>query len=84
MLSAYDVANVQHLVSRLYLETLGYYSPQKMMKKKFVSVRRTHVAPANERVAGPMGSSWDKGGWWRHEGVGFGGGFQRSGSQSRS
>jgi hypothetical protein len=35
MLSAYDVANVQHLARRLFLETLGYWPPYKMLKKRY-------------------------------------------------
>jgi hypothetical protein len=34
MLSAYDVANVQHLARRLVLETLDYWPPYKMLKKR--------------------------------------------------
>jgi hypothetical protein len=35
MLSAYDVANVQHLARRLILEKLGYWHPAKLLKKKY-------------------------------------------------
>jgi hypothetical protein len=35
MLSAYDVANVQHLARRLFLETLGYWPPYKVLKKRY-------------------------------------------------
>jgi hypothetical protein len=35
MLSAYDVANVQHLARRLFLERLGYWPPYKMLKKRY-------------------------------------------------
>ena len=35
MLSAYDVANVQHLARRLFLETVGYWPPYKMLKKRY-------------------------------------------------
>jgi hypothetical protein len=35
LLSAYDVANVQHLARRLPLEKLGYWPPYKMLKKRF-------------------------------------------------
>lgn len=35
MLSAYDVTNVQHLVRRLFLETLGYWPPYRTLKQKY-------------------------------------------------
>jgi len=35
MLSAYDVANVQHLARRLFLGTLGYWPPYKILKKRY-------------------------------------------------
>jgi hypothetical protein len=35
MLSPYDVASVQHLARRLFLETLGYWPPHKTRKQRF-------------------------------------------------
>lgn len=36
MLSAYDVANVQHLARRLFLEPLGFWPPYKLLKKQYL------------------------------------------------
>jgi hypothetical protein len=35
MLSAYEVANIQHLARRLLLEKLGYWPPYKVLRKKY-------------------------------------------------